>query len=96
MRREGEEGLAISNSTRIHAVEAEKLLMPFAGKTIVDAARFYVAHLESLSSLCVTVRQLVDEYLREVESNERSTVHLNDLRGRYEALCGLGDSRPER
>lgn len=91
LRREGEEGLSVPNSIRLQALEAHKILAPFPGKTIVDAARYYAAHLESLQR-SVSVRQLVEEYMREVESNGRSAVHLRDLQGRYEAFCAdFGD-----
>jgi integrase len=91
LRREGEEGLTVPNSIRLQALEAQKILAPFPSKTLVDAARFFADYLESLQR-SVSVRQLVDEYLREVESNGRSAVHLDDLRGRYEAFCAaFGD-----
>jgi integrase len=86
MRKEGEDGLKVPNAIRLQAMEAQQLLAPFPGKTIVDAARFYAAHLESLQR-SVSVRQLVDEYIREVEGLGRSEVHLGDLRGRYDAFC---------
>lgn len=63
LRREGEEGLSVPNSIRLQAIEAQKPLSPFPGKTIVDAARFLAQHLESLQR-SVSVRQLVDEYLK--------------------------------
>jgi integrase len=91
MRKEGESGLAVPNAIRLQALEAQQLLAAFPGKTIVDAARFYAAYLDSLRR-SVSVRQMVDEYLREVENNNRSAVHLSDLRGRYEAFCAdFGD-----
>src|ERR1700722_5933681 len=62
MRKEGEDGLPVPNAIRLQALEAQQLLAAFPGKTIVDAARFYAAHLDSLRR-SVSVRQMVDEYL---------------------------------
>jgi integrase len=95
MRKEGETGLTVPNAIRLQALEAQQLLAAFPGKTIVDAARFYAAHLESLQR-SVSVRQLVDEYLREVEGLGRSEVHLSDLRGRYEVFSADFGTRQTR
>jgi integrase len=95
MRKEGETGLTVPNAIRLQALEAQQILSPFPGKTIVDAAKFYAEHLERLQR-SVSVRQLVDEYMREVEALGRSEVHLGDLRGRYDAFCADFGTRQTR
>jgi hypothetical protein len=60
LRSEGEASLEVSDTTRVLGKEASELLAPY-GKNILDAARFYAAHLQSLAD-SVPVSQLVDEY----------------------------------
>jgi hypothetical protein len=45
----GAAAMLISDTLRIAAIEADKLVQPF-GKTIVDAAQFYLAHLKAISA----------------------------------------------
>jgi integrase len=91
MAREGEEALSLPDDLRIAALAIQRDLEPF-GKTLRDAGAFYLKFLnDSLHS--ITVRALVDEYLKVKSTKNLSEVHLRDLRNRYEVFCRtFGDS----
>jgi integrase len=78
---QGQRGLEVSPLVRELAQECAKLLSPYPGKTILDATRFYVAHLEATSnSLQASI--LVSEYLESKRRAHLSPKHLEDLNGR--------------
>jgi integrase len=94
LRREGEAGLDVSDATRVLGKEASELLAPY-GKNILDAARFYAAHLQSLAD-SVMVSQLVDEYQEAKRKANFSQPYLHDIRqrlGRFNELFGLRSIR---
>jgi integrase len=80
LRSEGEAGLDVSDATRVLGKEASELLEPY-GKNILDAARFYTAHLRSLAD-SVQVSQLVDEYQEAKRKANFSQSYLHDIRQR--------------
>src|SRR5262245_2549114 len=64
--RNGAEGAEFPTSLRVMAQNAVELLKPF-GKTIMDAAQYYAAHLKASERSC-TVKQLLAELLDAKES----------------------------
>lgn len=80
LRREGEGGLEISDGTRVLATEANELLAPY-GKNILDAARFYAAHLATAAH-DVQVVHLVDEYQQAKRRANFSRHYLDDIQQR--------------
>lgn len=78
---QGQRGLSLDQLVRELATESVKLLSPYPGKTILDATRFYVAHLETASS-SIQVETLANEYLESKSRAHLSPKHLEDLRGR--------------
>lgn len=75
----GAAAMLISDTLRIAAIEADRLLQPFR-KTIVDAAQFYVKHLESILA-SVTVSQAIEK-LKE-NSKDCSVRYKRDLKYRF-------------
>jgi integrase len=92
--REGEDALAIPDSLRIMARDCAVLLEPYKA-TIAEAARFYIAHLDSLRK-SVSTAVLVDEYLSSRERAGLSRVHLIDLRHRLGRFSEAFGPRPVR
>src|SRR6516225_3985197 len=89
-RREGEAGLNLPDSIRAQAAESTKLLAKYPGRSILDATRFYVAHLDALNS-SVAAETLIAEYLQSKERAGLSSDHLSDLKyrlGRFGAAFG--------
>jgi integrase len=87
--REGQDALAVSDSLRIMARDGALMLAPF-GKTILDAAVFYAAHLEA-ANRSISVNALVDEFLQSRAHARLSETHLIDLRyrlGHFSASFG--------
>jgi len=89
LKRNGIEHSEFPTSIRVMAQNAVELLKPF-GKTIMDAAQYYAAHLKASERSC-TVKQLLAELLEAKESKGVSRRHLDDLRqraGRFAANFG--------
>jgi integrase len=86
IRKGGENALDVSDSARIAAYEAEKMLVPYPGETILKAVEFYLSHLKAKHA-SVPLRQLVDEYLAEQKRLNRSLEHQTDLRNRFASFC---------
>jgi integrase len=89
LNRNGSEGAEFPTSLRVMAQNALELLKPF-GKTILDAAQHYAAHLKASERSC-TVKQLLAELLEAKEKKGVSRRHLDDLRqraGRFAASFG--------
>lgn len=94
LRSEGEAGLDVSDATRVLGKEASDLLEPY-GKNILDAARFYAAHLQSLAD-SFQVSQLVDEYREAKRKANFSQSYLDDIRqrlSRFNEVFGLSSVR---
>jgi integrase len=92
IRKEGEDGQAISSDLRVLAAKCAERLAPF-GKTIWDATEFFVAHLESQRSV-YPVSLLSSEYQLTKERAGLSQVHIGDVRQRlkrFEASFGERD-----
>src|SRR5262245_24320907 len=89
LRQEGEKGLSLAPADRILAARATELLRPF-DKTVLDAARFYVEHLESLAT-DVRISALVDEYIESKRHAKFSRVYIEDIQqrlGRFNEFFG--------
>lgn len=93
--KEGQDGLLLPNAVRAQAVEANRLLAGFPDKTIVDAVRFYVAHLEA-EKRSVPVHRLVTEHLATKQRKNVSAVHQSDLESRYSLFCKEFGNDPTR
>jgi len=78
--REGEAAFDLPAAIRMQAAKASEILRPH-GANLVDAARFYVKHLEATKrSLPFSV--LVEKLLHAKEADGRSVFHLRDMRWR--------------
>jgi integrase len=75
----GRNAMDLSTSLRVMAHDANKVLEG-TGKTILDAARFYKAHLDA-SDRSITVSALIEKYM--VTQTGNSDIHQRDLRNRY-------------
>jgi integrase len=91
LRQEGEQGFRVPEETRVLAAKATKLLEPF-GRNVLDAAEFYLAHLESLAT-DVRVSALVDEYQETKRKAQFSAAYLDDIRQRLGAFNELFGTR---
>ena len=80
LKNHGLAALSLPDSGRRDAQEALELLRPL-GKTITEAARFFIAHLERTEASCL-IEVLVEPFLSEKGANELSKRHLEDLRSR--------------
>jgi integrase len=77
---QGKEGMTFSTALRVMAQQAAEQLKPF-GKTIDDAAQFYLKHLESEKG-SVPVEQAVAELIQNRHAAGRSGVYCGDLKFR--------------
>lgn len=76
----GKNGFAIPESLRVRALEADRLLKPF-GKSVLDAAKFYVEHLSRVNK-SETVATIVKELLAAKAHDNLRPRYLKDLRVR--------------
>jgi integrase len=76
----GTAALSISDALRVEAIECSELLKPY-GKTLRDAARFYVAHLKAITG-SRKVSEVVADLLRARTADAMSVRYLGDLRVR--------------
>jgi integrase len=72
--------LAFCDRQRMEYAEAVDLLRPF-GKSLVEAARYFVAHLKASERSC-TAAQLVEELIAAKIKDGMGKRHLQDLRSR--------------
>src|SRR5262245_65544177 len=77
LKRNGIEHSEFPTSLRVMAQSAVELLKPF-GKTIMDAAQYYAAHLKASERSCTAV-QLVKELLKAKKADGVGERHLSDL-----------------
>jgi len=96
----GTAALSISDALRVEAIECSELLQPY-GKTLRDAARFYVAHLKAITG-SRKVSEVVADLLTARSADGMSARYLGDLRvrlGRFahsfdeEMIAGISASR---
>jgi integrase len=89
--RQGEEGLNMSDSLRVAALECTKLLRPF-NKTIYDATRYYLDHLEAGQSELTS--ELVRGYITSKKRAGLSRRHLDDIESRLNSFSESFGSSP--
>jgi integrase len=98
----GTAALSISDALRVEAIECSELLQPYQ-KTLRDAAKFYVAHLKTITG-SRKVKEIVADLLAARTADGMSARYLGDLRarlGRFVAtfgeqmIAGIGASRIE-
>jgi integrase len=87
----GAEHAEFPTALRVMAQEAVKQLKPH-GKTITDAVRHYVAHLEASEKSCAAV-QLVKELLAAKKADGVSERHLSDIRSRLSVFAEKFDGQ---
>jgi integrase len=96
----GTAALSISDGLRVEAIECSELLQPY-GKTLRDAAKFYVAHLKAVTG-SRKVGDVVADLLAARTADGMSARYLGDLRvrlGRFvksfgeEMIAGISASR---
>lgn len=80
----GVAALSLPDSLRVEALEVSELLRPY-GKTLRDAAAFYLPHLKARNRT-ITVAALVKEILKVKAADGASRRYLSDLRTRLKTL----------
>jgi integrase len=92
LKRNGIEHAEFPTAIRVMAQNALALLKPF-GKTIMDAAQHYAAHLKASEKSCTAV-QLVKELVEAKEKDGASARHVSDLRSRLNIFAAKFDGQP--
>jgi integrase len=91
LERHSREAIGLSQREMSEIIAARQELAGY-GKTITDAARFLVDHLERVRRCKITVSQLANEVLEAKRRDGMSEVYLRDLRSRLARFCGdFGD-----
>jgi hypothetical protein len=91
-KKEGTAGLDVPLELRVLASKAAKRLEPF-GKSVLDAAEFYAAHLEKEKD-SVQVETAIEEYLAAKKKAGLSGRHLRDIEGRIGRFKATFGDRP--
>lgn len=81
---QGVEGVTFSTELRVLAQRAATILNPF-GKTVLDAAKFYAQHLQTISS-SRKVAEVVSEFLATRVADELSADYLSDLKIKFRSF----------
>ena len=81
----------LDDSIKREAYAAMELLKPF-GKTLLDAAKYYHAHLEA-TARSATLEQAIQEFTLAMEKAGKSSRYLGDLRVRLSRFLEPGDTR---
>jgi integrase len=92
LKRNGMEHAEFPTSIRVMAQNAVELLKPF-GRTIMDAAQHYAAHLRASEKSCTAV-ELVKELVAAKEKDGASARHVSDLRSRLNIFAEKFDGQP--
>jgi integrase len=93
LERHGREAVALPQHELSDFIKVRKTLADY-GKTINDAAAFYVDHLERVRRHGVTVAQLANEVLDAKRRDGRAPMYLADLRKRLTRFCQDFGDRP--
>jgi integrase len=93
LERHGREAVALPQHELSDFIKVRKTLADY-GKTINDAAAFYVEHLERVRRHGVTVAQLANEVLDAKRRDGRAPMYLADLRKRLTRFCQDFGDRP--
>jgi integrase len=81
IRQEGQAGLALRDSDRHLTSRCLSLLEPYPGHSLLDATKFYVAHLEATAK-SITLDALLARFLESKRRARLSARHLEDLQQR--------------
>jgi integrase len=92
LKRNGIEHAEFPTAIRVMAQNAVELLKPF-GKTIMDAAQYYAAHLKASAKSCSAL-QLVKELVAAKEHDGASARHVSDLRSRLNIFAAQFNGKP--
>jgi len=92
LKRNGIEHAEFPTAVRVMAQNAVELLKPF-GKTIMDAAQYYAAHLKASAKSCTAV-QLAKELVTAKEHDGASARHVSDLRSRLNIFAAQFNGKP--
>jgi integrase len=84
--RNGREAVGLPPRELSDFITAKKKLAEH-GKTINDAAGFYLDHLERVRRCKTTITELAAELLEAKRKDSRSEIYLNDLRNRLAIFC---------
>lgn len=82
---QGREGATFSTELRVLAQRADDLLRPF-GKSVLDAAEYFAAHLRSVTG-SKAVADVVTDLLARREKDGARPDYLNDLRTKFATFC---------
>jgi integrase len=93
LERHGREAIALPQHELSDFIKVRKTLGGY-GKTINDAAAFYVDHLERVRRHGITVAQLANEVLETKRKDGRAPMYLADLRKRLARFCQDFGNRP--
>jgi len=85
MERFGLRALNLSDTVREEAQRGSELLQPY-GKSLLEAVRFYIGHLEKTKRSC-PIEALVEKFLWDKQSQGVSSTHLYDLKKRLERFA---------
>src|SRR5439155_5780388 len=91
--RHGREAVGLSPSELSAIMQARKKLSKY-GKTIDDAAAFYLDHLERIRRCNVTVAELAKEVLEAKRKDGMSATYIADLKKRLATFCADFGERP--
>jgi len=93
LERHSREAIGLSQREMSEIIEAKRELSQYA-KSIADAARFLVDHLERVRRCKVTVAQLADEVVEVKRRDGMSAAYVADLRKRFTHFCRDFGNRP--
>jgi integrase len=91
--RGGREAVGLPPHELSTIVQARKKLAAY-GKTLAEAATFYLEHLEKIRRCNVTVAQLAEEVVNAKRKDGRASMYIADLRKRLARFCRDFGTRP--
>jgi integrase len=93
LQRHSRAAIGLSQREMSEIIEAKRELSQY-GKSIADAARFLIDHLERVRRCKVTVAQLADEVVEAKRRDGMSAAYVADLRKRFTHFCRDFGNRP--
>ena len=92
LRNYGVQALSLPDSVRQEAQRALELLAPHQGASILDAVRYYAAHLDR-TNRSLPIEDLIGKYLWDKEALGVSAGHLYDVKKRLERFARVFPKR---
>jgi integrase len=77
----GAAGMMLPDEHRVDAARAVEILAPFPAHTLVDAARFYTAHLRRLEVTC-TVKEMRDRFIQALRADHKDDEHIRTAKSK--------------